>query len=61
MVFNSRGFHLLVAGALIVMSIFTYDSAINGRWANLVLGGCLCAALLMAMAATYEIRNVKSA
>lgn len=58
MVFNSRSFHLLVVGALIAMSIFTYDSAIKGRWANLVLGGCLCAALLTAMAATYEIRHI---
>jgi signal transduction histidine kinase len=61
MVFNSRSFQMLVVGALLVMAIFTYDSAIKGRWANLVLGGCLCAALLMALAATSEIWHIASA
>lgn len=51
---------MLVVGALVAMSIFTYDSAIKGRWANLVLGGCLCAALLVAVAATFEIRHIAS-
>lgn len=51
---------MLVVGSLLVMAIFTYDSAMKGRWANLVLGGCLCAALLVALAATSEIRHVTS-
>ena len=46
---------MLVIGALLVMALFTYDSGITGRWANFLLGGCLCAGLLMAAAATYEI------
>jgi len=60
MVFNSRSFQMLVAVALMVISIFAYDSAIKAHWANLALGACLCAALLMSIAVTYGVRPVTS-
>jgi two-component system, NtrC family, nitrogen regulation sensor histidine kinase NtrY len=60
MVSNSRPFHILAIGLLVVAAVFAYDSAIRGLWAGLFVGIAACIVLAGTVWASQSARVVRA-
>lgn len=60
MVYSSRTTHLLAVLLLAAASIFSYETARGGLWANAVLGILCCVILLLFVRATYALPPAKA-
>lgn len=57
MVFETRGVRLFLTILFGLASVFIYDALLKQLWANVVLGGVVCAGLLLVAAAGYSYQR----